>query len=176
MRNKPMISLGFTLQELMMTVCIGAVVMGLAVPSFKKLITDSRTTAAANELVVALAYARSEAIKRGKQVTVKHKGETNRVWREGWEIFTDNNGDGTLNTMDELLKTNDALPEGYTLSTGANYAKWVAYEATGLSHGNSGLANDTFRLCDNSKDKKRSRAIIVKMGRVRTEVGTTTCP
>ncbi len=176
MHNKPMISLGFTLLELIMTVSIGVVLIGIAAPSFNRLITDSRTTATANELVVALAYARSEAIKRGKQVTVRHKGELSRVWQEGWEIFTDNNGDGTLNTMDELLNTHDVLPIGYTLNTGANYAKWVAYQSSGLSNGNTGLANDTFRLCDHSKDKKRSRAIIIKMGRVRTEVGTATCP
>jgi type IV fimbrial biogenesis protein FimT len=94
MTNKPTMSLGVTLPELMTTVCITSILAFVAVPSFMELIMSNRTTAIANQLVTGLAYAKSEAIKRGQQVTIRHKGTTARVWEEGWDIFSDSNGDG----------------------------------------------------------------------------------
>lgn len=177
MVNKPVTSLGLTLVELVATVCIAGILAAVAIPSFMNVIRDNRTTSVANQLVAALAYTRSEAIKRGLQVTMKHKGATLKVWDNGWDIFVDHNGDGTMNISDEPLKTYEALPEGHTLRTGGNYASWLAFSATGNIRA-PGLANDTFRLCDRSEDTAQSRAIkINKAGRVRTETGTaTTCP
>jgi type IV fimbrial biogenesis protein FimT len=175
MPNKPITSLGLTLPEVVTTVCISGILVSVAIPSFMKVITNSRTTSIVNQLVTALNYSRSEAIKRGVQVTIKHKGATPRAWENGWDIFTDNNSNGTIDMSDELLKTYEALPEGYTLRTGSNYASWVAYAATGITRGASGFANDTFSLCDSSRLKAQSRALKVKMGRVRTETGTVLC-
>jgi type IV fimbrial biogenesis protein FimT len=177
MLNKPVTSLGLTLVELVVTVCIAGILAAVAIPSFMNVITNNRTTSVANQLVAALAYTRSEAIKRGLQVTMKHKGTTLKVWDNGWDIFTDNNGNGAIDVSDELLKTYEALPEGHTLRTGGNCAIWVAYLASGNGRGASGLANDTFRLCDSSRDTAQSRAIkINRVGRVRAETGTATCP
>ena len=174
--HKPLISLGVTLPELMITVCISGILAGIAIPSFIDVIKNNRTTTIANQLVTALAYARSEAINRGLQVTIKHKGATARVWERGWDIFTDGNRDGTMNGSDVLLRTYEALPEGYSLRTGGNYASWVAYLAMGNSRGSSGLANGTFTLCDSSRNNKQSRGIIINnVGRVRTETGKGRC-
>jgi type IV fimbrial biogenesis protein FimT len=176
MHNKPISSVGITLPELVTTVCISGVLAAVAIPSFINVIISNRTTSIANHLVAALAYTRSEAIKRGQQVTIRHKGTAGRVWEDGWDIFTDRDGDGTMNMSDVLLQTYGPLPEGHTLRSGGNYANWVAYTASGNSRG-AILAHDTFRLCDSSRDKTKSRAIIVnRVGRVRTTVGTATCP
>jgi type IV fimbrial biogenesis protein FimT len=176
MYNKPITSLAVTLPELMATVCVSGVLAAVAIPSFMSMITENRTTSIANQLVTALAYTRSEAIKRGQQVTMKHKGTTERVWEPGWDIFTDSNGNGVMDLADELLKTYDALPEGHTLRTGGTYAQWMAYLPNGNSDG-AKLGHDSFRLCDRSKNTTKSRAIIInKTGRVRTQKGTATCP
>ena len=175
MHNKPITSLGVTLPELMTTVCISGILASVAIPGFKDIITSNRSTSIANQLVTALNYARSEAIKRGLQVTIKHKDATPREWEKGWDIFTDSNSNGTIDMSDQLLKTYEALPEGYTLRTGGNFASWVAYTATGISRGATGFANDTFSLCDGSRESKQSRIIIIKMGRVRTETGKAQC-
>ena len=171
MPNKPITSSGLTLLELVTTVCIAGILMSIAAPSFMKVITDNRFSSIANQLVASLAYTRSEAIKRGMQVTIKHKGSTSQVWDDGWDIFVDGNGDGAKEPSEELLQTHEGLPQGYTLRTSSNYGNWVAYLASGKIRSGSGFANDTFRLCDSAKDKNQSRAIIVKMGRVRTETG-----
>ncbi|MEQ1544214.1 GspH/FimT family protein [Methyloglobulus sp.] len=176
MPNKPITSLGLTLPEVVTTVCISGILATVAIPNFMNAISNNRSTSISNQVVATLAYSRSEAIKRGQQVTIKHKGTTLKVWDNGWDIFADSNGDGTMNNTDELLKTYEALPEGYTLRTGGNYASWVAFLAMGNSRGATGLANDRFSLCDSSRKKAQSRVIIIsKVGRVRTETGKAEC-
>jgi len=123
-----------------------------------------------------LAYTRSEAIKRVQQVTIWHKGAKASVWEDGWDIFTDSNGDGTMNNADVLLQTYEALPKGHTLRSGGTYVQWMAYLPNGNSDG-AKLGHGPFRVCDSSNDKSRSRAIIVnKTRRARIQKGTTTCP
>jgi len=177
--------------ELMVTISIAGIVLGLAIPSFTSIISSNRLTTYANELVAALNFARSEAIKRGVQVIVMRKGTIGSEWKSGWDVFVDNdasnvfndNGDATLCEAGEdcLLRTYDALPDGYTLISGNTYTCWVAYKANGLSKGsgsacNGGLASDTFRLC-NGTDNTTSRAITINaVGRVRVSIGTVSCP
>lgn len=55
---------GFTLLELLITIAVLGILLGIAVPSFQSSLTNSRLTTAANDLVGALQAARSEAIKR----------------------------------------------------------------------------------------------------------------
>ncbi|TAK62529.1 GspH/FimT family pseudopilin [Methylobacter sp.] len=175
MSNKLTKSLGFTLIELIVTISIVAILVGIAIPSFSSVIRSTRLTTYANELVTSLNLARSEAVKRGVQVSVRRKGSTNQNWDSGWDIFTDLDGDGILDTVDTLLKTYPALTNGFTLRTGtAGYQDFAAYLPSGLSLSSIG---DTFRLCDSSADTLNSRAIEINaVGRSRTYQGTTACP
>jgi type IV fimbrial biogenesis protein FimT len=66
MRNQPEYNTGFTLLELMITIAIAGILVGVAIPSFTSIITSNRLTAYANELVTALNLARNEAVKRGR--------------------------------------------------------------------------------------------------------------
>ena len=70
MRCKIVNSLGFTLVELMVTVVIVAIVLGLAAPSFQDMLRQNRAVSLVNELAASINLARSEAIKRGTRVTV----------------------------------------------------------------------------------------------------------
>ncbi len=60
---------GFTLVELMITLAILAILMGIAVPSFQALLQRERVTATSNQLRGALLLARGEAVKQGSRVT-----------------------------------------------------------------------------------------------------------
>ena len=59
---------GITLVELMVTLAVAAIIMGIAMPSFTGLVNGSRLTAQANELVTGIQLARSEAIRLNRSV------------------------------------------------------------------------------------------------------------
>ncbi len=169
--------------ELMVTIAIAGMLLSVAIPSFTSIISSNRLTTYANELVTALNLARSEAVKRGIQVTVRSKG-TSTHWESGWDVFVDVNGNEAFNDaspstpcaagQDCLLRTYAALSSGYTLTTGiSTYKDYAAYLPSGLSNV---AAGDTFRLCKGT-DITTSRAITINsMGRVRVSTGTVSCP
>jgi len=138
--------------ELMVTISIAGILLGVAIPSFTSIISSNRLTTYANELVTALNLARSEAIKRGQPVTIKRISDTFNCntsgdWGCGWTIFTDWDGDGTLDVAngDTLLRTYAALPTSFTLrGTTPSYTNRITYQASGIS------ANGSFVICDNS--------------------------
>jgi type IV fimbrial biogenesis protein FimT len=152
--------------ELMVTITIAGILLSIAIPNFTSVISSNRLTTYANELVTALNLARSEAIKRGQPVTIRHNGSTSGDWSSGWTVFTDWDGDGTLDVAnaDTLLRTYAALPTSFTLR--GTYINYITYQALGTS------ANGSFIVCDNSDNNNKpeantSRLIIVFMGRVR---------
>ena len=55
---------GFTIVELMITVAVAAVLLMIAVPSFKSITLSNRLNTAANDVVNAISVARMEAVKR----------------------------------------------------------------------------------------------------------------
>ena len=184
MHNQPEYNAGFTLIELMVTISIAAILLGIAIPSFTSTIASNRLTTYANELVTALNLARSEAIKRGIQVTVTRKGTTSAQWKSGWDVFVDingnetfnDNGNGTLCEVGEdcLLRTYADLPDGYTLTTGnSHYKDYAAYLPSGLS---TVVVGDTFTLCSGSSVTAMTQRTITLNATGRPSVAVTTGP
>lgn len=65
---------GLTLIELMIGLCVGAVLMSLAVPSFQAYLQRNRLKAAAQGLELDLREARYDSVRRGQPVHVVFKG------------------------------------------------------------------------------------------------------
>ncbi|MGN6519288.1 MAG: GspH/FimT family pseudopilin [Dokdonella sp.] len=74
---------GFTLLELVIAVAIVAILIGLALPDFREFSMRMTVTDNTNALVGALNSARSEAVKRGRQVALIANGGN---WNNGWQI------------------------------------------------------------------------------------------
>lgn len=117
---------GFTLVELLMTLVIAGVLVSVAVPSFTSVIQNNRAAANANEFLTALAIARSEAVKRGRTVTMT--ADTATEWADGWTITI---SDGTT------LYVNNGFDGGGSL-TNAGDAGSIAFTSRGFLTG--GLA------------------------------------
>lgn len=74
---------GFTLLEMMVVVIIMGIIFMVALPSFTSMMKEYRTGAQVNDFISALAQARSEAVKRGVNVTVAAVGGD---FLEGWQV------------------------------------------------------------------------------------------
>ena len=82
---------GFTLIELMIGVAVLAILVAVAVPSFQDLVERRRVTAAAESVLSAMQFARSETIKQNTQVDV---------------VFGNTGGAGWCYGLDDDLGTN----------------------------------------------------------------------
>ena len=80
-RRPPRPQGGFTLIELLVVVTISAIMVGLAVPSFKNFMASQRVKSAASEIATTLLLSRSEAVKRNVTVNITPSGGN---WASGW--------------------------------------------------------------------------------------------
>jgi len=104
MREQAKTSGGFTLIEMMIAITLMAILMAIAVPSFKDASLSSELRSIANDLVAHAALARSEAIKRNALVTlcVSADGATCGAggWEQGWIVKTEVAGDPLIITVE----------------------------------------------------------------------------
>lgn len=75
---------GFTMIELIVTMSVAAILVGIAAPAFVSSAQGARRRAEVSDLVVALTWARSEAVKQNSVtgVTVTANG----TWGQGWAV------------------------------------------------------------------------------------------
>ncbi len=84
--RKPASYHGFTLLELLITLSVLSILMGVGVSSYRSLFADNQLKGAAESVYSVLNYARSEAIKRGKEVALSVKPATEGKWCVGLAV------------------------------------------------------------------------------------------
>ena len=167
---------GFTLVELLVTIVVLTILLGLAVPAFRSFMQNDQQWTQTSNLVVGLNTARSEAIKNdtfisaaipgGAQICTSSNGLacTGTPWNQGWIVL----GVDPANPNNPLkrLQVVGALPAGTTLTESSNNTS-----ITFLSNGAVGpLANPepavVFKMCD-ARGATAARYLQVNaMGRV----------
>ncbi len=159
---------GFTLVELMATVAVLALVLGLALPSLRTLAEAQAALARFHGLTVALAQARMAAIQRGRPVSVCPSADGSRcrldlVWDEGWLVYADPQRLPQPARPEDILWVERRDPGAIAIRGTAGRHR-VRYQPTGLSGGN----NTSLRLC--SRDGRLLGSVVVNIaGRTRSE-------
>lgn len=185
-------SKGFTLIELIVALAVAAILIGVGVPSFVTMMSDTRLGSERDKLVQALYLARSEAAKRSTEVTVCPKSgpETRQCgtdWTQGLVVFIDGDtvaGETTavVGADDTILRLTPATPStvdiagiGSTGGTAATAAgrNFIRYTARGSTN----WRNASFTLCDDRGAADAEAVNIVLTGdirRARSVAGGTT--
>ena len=130
---------GFSLVELLATIAVAGVLLGLALPSLGRLTGESRIGALSNDFVGALQTARSEAIKRARPVAacastaplVAEPACDSTDWTTGWIVYADETGATGRDAGDPLIVQREAAGPDATIVAGANVAARVRFDAEG---------------------------------------------
>ncbi|MBB3062419.1 GspH/FimT family pseudopilin [Microbulbifer rhizosphaerae] len=133
---------GFTLVELMVTIAVLAIVVGIAVPSFYTQIQNNRSLALAEDFAGALNYARSEAVKRGTRVSLCASADGKKCggdWKQSWIAFVDSatSDDSAAPVIEngEAVLQRWQVPNGkasLTVTQGGKSAGFIRYNRLGI--------------------------------------------
>lgn len=146
---------GFTLLELMVTVVVAAIILGIAVPNFSSMLARHRLEAAASELKLNLQLARSQAIKRNSDVSVSFNTDpSTKSWRYGLSDDSDDcDPSASLDAadaceIDEVLKVYSSKSwGGVSLFLGSSNYKTISFEPRrGMARSGQSFIGRTFTL------------------------------
>jgi type IV fimbrial biogenesis protein FimT len=152
---------GFTLLELMVTLSVAGVLMGLAVPAFRDLWLDSQRATAVNAFVHSIFLARSFVLTEHRTVSIcrSSDGETCSAeladWQLGWIVFVnDDRDEPPVRDRDErVLIVQQALPGGTITSNRLGYS---------FKPQTRSVVNGTLVFCDR-RGSAHARAIIINI-------------
>jgi type IV fimbrial biogenesis protein FimT len=154
---------GFTIIELLFTMVIAAILMAVAIPSFRTMIAANRLTTQANDLVSAVNYARSEAISHNNAVTFCRstlEASTNCSGSSGnWRFWIVRNAAGVLRTG-SVNNFAGAIVLSSTLTNDT-----MVFSSDGLVRSAGALITDkSFTVCANNISVDNIRTVTVGAG------------
>ena len=129
----------FTLIEVLVTLVILGIVLGLAIPSFTKQMTNNSSLTLGSDLVAAINFARQEAVKRGKRVSLCPSIDgasclTSDDWAKGWLVFEDSAAsDGATPIVQTSLRYwSDLHKKAAVTATASAAISYVRFTGTGM--------------------------------------------
>lgn len=167
--------LGFTLQEMLVALCISGSLAGGSVGMWRA-VQQNAVTAAANELVSHLALARSEAVRRNVRVTICPTADQKdclkpdkdyAFWHQGWLLYADANGNGKPDAG-EIVRLQTAASHGIVIRSSRARSR-VTYQPLGMSGGST----ITLAVCAERNPALARYVVVSNTGRARVAQTTT---
>lgn len=164
---------GFTLLELISTLAVSGIVLGLGVPSIAAMMNANRLSGQVNDLRGALALTRSEAITRNQHVVICKSVDglsctREGRWDNGWIVYVDENRNRSRDEAEPLLLVKNTLESHLRIDyRGFGSHHYVTYRPNGMTH-----TNGTFVVCDQHAEERSRALILTKTGRVRIDQPT----
>ena len=153
---------GFTLGELMASLAVGAITLGLAVPGLISVSERNKQAATVSDLASSLYLARSEAIKRNDRVAVcpSKDGEhcQELPWDAGWIVFVDEDLDGRRGPSELLIQTRPGPVAPYIVSTDFEYS--IGFQPGGGVAGSESAYTGRFAFCADA-DVESARVLVL---------------
>lgn len=177
---------GFTLYELLMTMLIIGIVLGLGIPTMSAFTANSRITTTVNDLLGSFLLARSEAARAKSNVTIcasansldagancSGPAPSALAFDDGWIIFIDLNGDvQRAGAGENILRRHPAIHSSIDININAN-ATYFSFAPTGLGRGDIGgfPSFTTAVLCDDRGNIKGGSGYSTARALVVTPIG-----
>lgn len=168
---------GLTLLELMTTIAVLAIGLGIGAPALRTLHERAKVWQAIHVTTAALATARIEAVRRNRPVSVcpsrdGQRCRTDLVWDVGSLVFIDSARTGQPRSADDVLQVIDGIGEDISMRATSG-RRLVRFNPNGWSAG----SNVTLRLC-NGSGRHLAQIVVNNAGRVRSERldDTPACP
>lgn len=166
---------GFTLIELMVTIAVAAILVGIAIPSFSNLIVSNRLNTIATEMVDAVSFARSESVKRNSSVVFCRAAsatatacDSDTLWTH-WVILsgTEVIRRGEVNSYNSTIEVSSDLTDDE-----------VVFGGDGLARTNENIINESeISICSTSGSGESIRTVTFgAASRVSTNRAAGTCP
>ncbi|MFU8817083.1 MAG: GspH/FimT family pseudopilin [Pseudomonadales bacterium] len=148
---------GFTVVELMVSLAVAAILMSMAIPAFNEFIQQRTMAARGNDFVLAVTYARSEAIRRGGIVSVQSGAGGGDWGSEGYCVVVGTPG----NCNGDVLRSFDPMNDATLVGTGG-FAGVATLSFNGRGMLNLGAAG-AVELCSTNPDVNPGRIVNVTL-------------
>ena len=164
----------FSLPEFLFVIALFILLIGIGLPSYKKLIAQNQANATMIQLYRAIQFARSEAIKHRCMVTLcptrdDYHCSNDHDWNQGYLAFIDPQARGTISDTKQIIKVFHPITlKGKLFWKGFPNKNMLQMTPLGFTN----YQNGTFRYSLEEGNTHIEKALfIIQSGRIRLERG-----
>ena len=152
---------GFTIVELMVTLAVAGILMGFALPAFNDFVRQRSLSSSVNDFVLAVTYARSEAARRGRTVSVQamDASDDTNEWGPGYCVV-----EGTPGDCNDPLRSFEATDTATINAVNAGFhgTSTLSFNARGMLTPRPAAAG-AIEICSTDEDITRGRVVSIEV-------------